>query len=432
MKKYVFTSIMLLAVVLLCVTLLPVKAQAATSGDYIYEVVDGNATITGYTGEGGDLVIPSELDGYPVTVIGERAFAETKIASVIVPDSVVALGEDAFWFCVQLKSIYIGSGLAEIHGESFEECYRLEKFEVSEENASFSSLDGVLFDKEKTVLYRAPLAMQGEYVVPESVLLIWNYAFQNCGKLVSVVIQDGVVGIGNWAFSQCFRMERIRIPSTVMVVGEHAFGMTDNLQYSTYHVGRYLGNEENPYHVFVDTLYANEEICLVRYGTVVIAGSAFYGDQKMVYLEIPETVLVIGPDAFFNCLSLEAVLYTGTLEQLEQLLVAEENELLYEIPVYYGAPLTVIAGDINMDLNLNNDDVITLMWHVLFPEDNPIYGSGDLNQDGSVDNNDVIDLMWYILFPEDNPLPTGEKKSQDTGGITYLRKCNMAPLSLPA
>ncbi len=65
---------------------------------------------------------------------------------------------------------------------------------------------------------------------------------------------------------------------------------------------------------------------------------------------------------------------------------------------------STVTGDMNNDSVVNNDDVVALMWYVLFPEQYPISVSGDLNQDGMVNNNDVIALMWYVLFPEQYPL----------------------------
>lgn len=64
-----------------------------------------------------------------------------------------------------------------------------------------------------------------------------------------------------------------------------------------------------------------------------------------------------------------------------------------------------VPGDVSGDDALSNDDVIALMWHILFPDENPINGNGDLNKDGKLSNDDVITLMWHILFPDENPLP---------------------------
>ena len=72
--------------------------------------------------------------------------------------------------------------------------------------------------------------------------------------------------------------------------------------------------------------------------------------------------------------------------------------------VNYNMPKPTVAGDFSGDGLLSNDDVIMLMWHVVFPDENPVSGNADLTGDGKITNDDVIVLMWHILFPEENPL----------------------------
>lgn len=63
-----------------------------------------------------------------------------------------------------------------------------------------------------------------------------------------------------------------------------------------------------------------------------------------------------------------------------------------------------VPGDYSGDSTATNEDVVLLLWHTLFPEENPIDGNGDLNGDGNVTNEDVVLLLWHTLFPEENPL----------------------------
>lgn len=65
-----------------------------------------------------------------------------------------------------------------------------------------------------------------------------------------------------------------------------------------------------------------------------------------------------------------------------------------------------IAGDINDDTQVNNEDVVLLLWHTLFPEDYPLSAEvkADLTGNGKIDNEDVVLLLWHTLFPEDYPL----------------------------
>ena len=70
----------------------------------------------------------------------------------------------------------------------------------------------------------------------------------------------------------------------------------------------------------------------------------------------------------------------------------------------YTAP-TAMPGDMNGDDILSNDDVVALMWNILFPEQYPLTVNTDLNKDNARTNDDVVALMWYVLFPEQYPLP---------------------------
>ncbi len=62
------------------------------------------------------------------------------------------------------------------------------------------------------------------------------------------------------------------------------------------------------------------------------------------------------------------------------------------------------AGDITGDGEVNNDDVVMLLWNTLFPEEYPLSVSADINKDGETNNDDVVLLLWHTLFPEEYPL----------------------------
>ncbi|MBQ9472707.1 MAG: leucine-rich repeat domain-containing protein, partial [Ruminococcus sp.] len=99
-------------------------ATAETEGDYKYDVLyDGTAEITKYTGEGGDVTIPSSLGGYIVTSIGAWAFEGlTSLTSIDIPDSVTSIGYEAFYRCSSLTSVTIPDSVTSIGGPAFEDC----------------------------------------------------------------------------------------------------------------------------------------------------------------------------------------------------------------------------------------------------------------------------------------------------------------------
>jgi len=163
-------------------TILEEGEDPPSADDFEYEVNAGEVTITGYKGSGGSVTIPSEIDGKPVTAIGDQAFwGYANITSITIPDCVTSIGDYAFAECTNLTSI-----------------------NVDENNSVYStSIDGVLFDKNKTTLISCPGGKQGEYTIPDSVTVIGGGAFFGCGSLTSVVIPAGVTSIGNEAFVNC-------------------------------------------------------------------------------------------------------------------------------------------------------------------------------------------------------------------------------------
>ena len=122
MKK---TAVLFVLLAMCLRVIVPLSALAAESrsSDYTYTVADGSVTITGYTGEGGAIVIPSEIDGLPVTSIGYRAFCEYEIlTSVTLPDSLAAIESEAFYCCYPLEEITFPDGLETIGSWAFYRC----------------------------------------------------------------------------------------------------------------------------------------------------------------------------------------------------------------------------------------------------------------------------------------------------------------------
>ena len=135
-KTKLITTLCVLAVVLLLgVFALPTTAQAATEDDYTYSVSGGEATITKYSGSGGDITIPSKLGGYPVTAIDDFAFSYcTSLKSATIPDSVGIIGNCVFSDCTSLTDVTIGDGVESIGYSLFWNCTSLTGIWVNENN----------------------------------------------------------------------------------------------------------------------------------------------------------------------------------------------------------------------------------------------------------------------------------------------------------
>ena len=100
--------------------------SAETSGDWTYTVTDNQATITGYSGDDTEVIIPAELDGIAVVKVGDEAFKDnSSVTNVTIPDSLTSIGNDAFNSCTGLTSVTIGNSVTSIGDWAFAWCTSL-------------------------------------------------------------------------------------------------------------------------------------------------------------------------------------------------------------------------------------------------------------------------------------------------------------------
>lgn len=233
-------------------------AESLTEGDYEYEVnEDGNSvTITKYTGGGGDVTIPSEIDGKKVTELGEQAFSWCesitgitlprglenigsdafsmcrnlmriilpekmenignrafydcqKLTNISIPDGLKSIGKYAFSWCTSLTGISIPKGVESIGTGAFQCCFSLTNLEVDSNNSNYLSEDGILYDKSKEILLCCVNGKSGSIDVPEGVKRIEDGAFCSCANITSIIIPAGVTNIGKEVFVDCRGLEKL-------------------------------------------------------------------------------------------------------------------------------------------------------------------------------------------------------------------------------
>jgi hypothetical protein len=257
---------------------------------YTYTTTNGAVTITGYTGPGGPVTIPSLVNGLPVTSIGGRAFESCSgLTSVTIPNSVTSIGDWAFQNCLALTSVTIGNSVDSIGDWAFLGCTSLTAITVDALNSSYSSAAGVLFNKSQTTLVQCPGGEAGSYTIPNSVTSIGDQAFYYCASLTSVTIPNSVTSIGDDAFSFCSSLTSVTIPDSVTSIGDDAFSFCSSLTSVT-----------------------------IPDSVTSIGDGAFSFCSSLTSVTIPNSVTSIGDQAFCDCSSLTSVTIGNSVTNIGQ------------------------------------------------------------------------------------------------------------------
>lgn len=167
---------------------------------------DNTLTITGYTGSGGTVSIPTNINGLTVSGIGTNAFAGTglnpniKLNSVTIPGSVSNIGFEAFYYCSQMTNATIGNGVTGIGNYAF----------------AYTALASI--------------------TVPGSVAHLGDYAFEDC-RATNVTIMNGVSSLGQYSFYNCISLLSVTIASSVTDIEDYAFYVCTKLTNAVFPIG---------------------------------------------------------------------------------------------------------------------------------------------------------------------------------------------------
>jgi hypothetical protein len=208
-----------------------------------------------------------DLSGSTITEIPENAFAYcNNLTGVTIPNSVTSIGDGAFWECYSLTSINVDAGnsaytsedgvlynknktalilypggktgntftipssVTSIESYAFQDCTSLTSINVDAGNSAYTSEDGVLYNKAKTLLHRYPAGKTGtSFTIPNSVTDIEYNAFYYCTSLTSVTIPNSITSIGFCAFQGFIGLTSITIPNNVISIERSAFNACASL-----------------------------------------------------------------------------------------------------------------------------------------------------------------------------------------------------------
>jgi len=355
-----------------------------------------------------------------VTSIGDFAFYGcTSLTSVNIPDSVTSIGDFAFYGCTSLTSVNIPDSVTTIGGWAFSDCTSLTSINVSEQNPNYTSIDGILYDKEGTTLICCPAGKTSVTIpdsvttiewgafygctsltsvtIPDSVTTIEWHAFDGCTSLTSVTIPDSVTTIGNDAFSGCTSLTSVTIPDSVTKIEWHAFDGCTSL--TSINVSK-----QNPNYTSIDGILYNKKgttlICCPAGKTSVtipdsvttIRDAAFYGCTSLTSVTIPDSVTTISNAAFYGCTNLKDVYYTGTKEQWNAITIGGWNNPLINATIHYNSTAPETPAE---KLEISVSSLIELNQKLKTKAGAP--KKYDLNGDGIVNIIDLALLKQKLL-----------------------------------
>lgn len=270
-----------------------VKMAKADKNGFVIE----KGVLKKYTGSGGDITIP---DG--VKSIENYAFGNNfNVTSVVIPKSLVSMEGNVFSYCMSLKEI-----------------------KVSKNNQYFSSENGILYDKKKKVLLQCPREMEGDIIIPETVVKIGDNAFFNCYYLTSISIPESVTSIGKYAFHFCLRLLNVTIPKNVKSIGVGAFAgearmsdiqVSEDNKYFTSENGILYDKKKK---VLIQCPRAKSGEIKIPESVTNIGEEAFEYCQNVTSIIIPESVTNIGRVAFESCENLTSVIIPQGVTQIEE------------------------------------------------------------------------------------------------------------------
>jgi hypothetical protein len=304
--------------------------NAAVLGqDFSYQTVKGAISITGYTGPGGTVSIPSTIDGLPVVSIASYAFSSnSSLTNVIIADSVTNLAGDAFSYCSNLGSVTLGNGVITIGSTAFASCTGLTSLAIPESVTTIANGARGLFE---TIGAFSSCTNLVTLTFGHGLTNIGDFAFSYCANLTNVVVPDGLLRIGEDAFAHCTSLTNILISKSVTDIPTTSVGFVPGLLNGPFFgcsslLSITVDPDNRVYSSLEGVLFNKNQTTLIVYpggkqGSYTIPGSVtsfgfapFGGCVNLTQAILPESITDL--PGFSSCTSLTNVIMGNSITNI--------------------------------------------------------------------------------------------------------------------
>ena len=256
-----------------------------------------------------------------ITSIGNYSFGNChSLEAISIPNSLVSIGERAFFNCSSLSSsLFIPASVNSIGERAFAGCSEIDSIIVEEGNVIYDSRENC-----NAIIKTNSNALQigcNGTIIPNSVTTIKKFAFYGCSRLSTVSFPSSVVTIETYAFDDCPALVSINIPVTLVSIATNAFYKCSGIQDITVENGNPIYDSRNDCNAIIQT--NNNTLILGCVNTTIpetvtiIGSNAFDYCTQLGSICIPNSVITIKNNAFANCTSLDSVVIPNTVTTIE-------------------------------------------------------------------------------------------------------------------
>lgn len=288
----------------------------------------------------------------------------SSLKSINLPEGLETIGIQAFCDCDSLKTVIIPSSVNSIGFGAFEWCDSLTEIKVKSNNAYFTDINGVLYNKDKTKIIQYPKAKtQTSYIIPSSVTTVGRDAFEECENLKSIILPEKLTSIEESAFSSS-GIKTIEMPAGVTTISRSAFNSS-----------------------FIESIVLPNNI-------VKIDEMAFRNckNLKKIFIQNPQCEI---DDSFGTICSNLA--FENAYRQFDGIIYGYENSTAHAYAQKYEYPFSAfIYGDANSDGKLTAGDAAFIAKNLAEQKGHTLPAYADFTGDGKVTAYDAAMIAKYL------------------------------------